>query len=227
MQEVYRTFAEIEKKERNAPKTTSTTTTTTTTTTSKKKKTKEEKRANDSGNIWSSNEVSNPSDGFDVDRDALLDDDIDTESEAEPAEEEENDNNNGAAAHGDTIFDDDDLDDLDKQLPKVRESVRATFKYTPRLFKTPMRESTVNQEQDFIAKNRPHLHNHGLLNKDALDISETDPVWLKGKGDDFFRSGDYRSAINAYSSAFEADKTMLSALSNRAACYLKIGEPAR
>jgi hypothetical protein len=29
-------------------------------------------------------------------------------------------------------------------------------------------------------------------------IEETDPVWLKGKGDDMYRSGDYRSAINAY-----------------------------
>ena len=57
---------------------------------------------------------------------------------------------------------------------------------------------------------------------------------MKGKGDDFFRSGDFRSAINAYSSAFEShdkkseiSKAALSALANRAACYLKIGEPAR
>ena len=78
-----------------------------------------------------------------------------------------------------------------------------------------------------MAKNRPHLHNHGLLNKEALDVSESDPTWLKGKGDDFFRNGDILSAINAYSSAYEASKTMLPALSNRAACYLKIGEPAR
>jgi len=180
-----------------------------------------------SSSIWSANEIpvagSNPEDGFDLDRDALLDDDIDSETENVEIDEVD-----------DTIYDDEDLDDLDKQLPPPRQTAHATFKYTPRLFKTPMRESTVSQEQDFIAKNRPHLHNHGLLNKDALDISETDPVWLKGKGDDFFRSGDYRSAINAYSSAFESydknseiSKTALSALANRAACYLKIGEPAR
>ncbi|GMI48543.1 hypothetical protein TrCOL_g2427 [Triparma columacea] len=177
-----------------------------------------------SSSIWESNEIptveSNPEDGFDLDRDALLDDDIDSETEDPEVD--------------DTIYDNEDLDDLDKQLPPPRQSAHATFKYTPRLFKTPMRESTVNQEKDFIAKNRPHLHNHGLLNKDALDISETDPVWLKGKGDDFFRSGDFRSAINAYSSAFEShdkkseiSKAALSALANRAACYLKIGEPAR
>lgn len=30
-------------------------------------------------------------------------------------------------------------------------------------------------------------------------------VWLKGKGDEFYKGGDYRSAINAYTAALEAD----------------------
>ena len=90
-----------------------------------------------SSSIWESNEIptveSNPEDGFDLDRDALLDDDIDSETEDPEVD--------------DTIYDNEDLDDLDKQLPPPRQSAHATFKYTPRLFKTPMRESTVNQEK--------------------------------------------------------------------------------
>lgn len=55
-----------------------------------------------------------------------------------------------------------------------------------------------------------------------MDISEEDPVWLKAKADDFFRSGDYLSAVNAYSAAIDTDPTMLSSYSNRSACYLKL-----
>ena len=116
---------------------------------------------------------------------------------------------------------------LAPRFARRRAAVQSTFKYTPRLFKTPMRESTVQQERDFVAKNRPHLRTHGLINKDALDASDTDPQWLKGKGDDMFRGGDYRGAINAYSSAFEADGTSVVCVSNRASCYLKLNEPAR
>lgn len=59
----------------------------------------------------------------------------------------------------------------------------------------------------------------------GVDISEEDPSWLKAKGDDFFRGGDYRSAVNAYSSAIEADDGMISCYSNRSACFLKLGVP--
>ena len=54
-------------------------------------------------------------------------------------------------------------------------------------------------------------------------MSISDPTWLKGKGDDFFRAGDVRSAINAYSAAIDADEDLTSCYSNRAACYLKLG----
>lgn len=54
------------------------------------------------------------------------------------------------------------------------------------------------------------------------DIGDVDPVWLKAKGDDFFRSSDYKSAISAYNSAIEADASFVSAFSNRSACHLKL-----
>lgn len=55
------------------------------------------------------------------------------------------------------------------------------------------------------------------------DITEEDPIWLKAKGDDFFRAGDVRSALNAYNAALDLDESMLSCLSNRAVCYLRLG----
>jgi tetratricopeptide (TPR) repeat protein len=54
------------------------------------------------------------------------------------------------------------------------------------------------------------------------NIEEEDPNWLKAKGDDFFRGGDFRSAINAYSSALELDEHNIACYSNRSTCYLKL-----
>lgn len=50
-------------------------------------------------------------------------------------------------------------------------------------------------------------------------------VWLKGKGDDFYRSGDFASAVSAYSAALDIDSTLVSCLSNRSACYMHLKAP--
>lgn len=48
---------------------------------------------------------------------------------------------------------------------------------------------------------------------------------MKAKGDDFFRAGDVRSALNAYCAAIDADGNLTTCYSNRAACYLKLSMP--
>ena len=66
-------------------------------------------------------------------------------------------------------------------------------------------------------------------------------MWLKAKGDDFFRSKDYNSALAAYSEALEINPDLISyvflifnfnlfildlsyrARSNKSACYLQLG----
>lgn len=106
-------------------------------------------------------------------------------------------------------------------------NAKVTINFTPRVFPTPMRESKAAEEEDWIAKNRRHLKHHGVLNKGLKknsngDVSEEDPVWLKAKGDDFFRTGDVRSAINAYSAALDADPEFVACYSNRAICYLQM-----
>ncbi len=49
-------------------------------------------------------------------------------------------------------------------------------------------------------------------------------MWLKGKGDDFYRSGDYSGAANAYTAAIDIDGTATACISNRAACLLHLGK---
>lgn len=39
--------------------------------------------------------------------------------------------------------------------------------FTPRVFPTPMRESKIAEEDDWIAKNRRHLKKHGVLGNSA------------------------------------------------------------
>lgn len=112
--------------------------------------------------------------------------------------------------------------ELDPEVPPPRKVAHATFRHTPRLFKTPSRESTVKQEQEFIVKNRSNLNKNALLND--VDIGDVDPVWLNSKGDEFYGKGDFYSAINAYSEALRADETMVGTLGNRAACYLHLRE---
>ncbi len=109
-------------------------------------------------------------------------------------------------------------------LPPPRKPVHMQFRHTPRLFKTPSRESTKKQEQEFIIKNLSKLRGNALLTTDA-DVSNIDPVWLNSKGDEFYKRGDIGSAINAYTEALNADSTMIDILSNRAACYLHLRKP--
>ncbi|CAN0522731.1 unnamed protein product, partial [Scytosiphon promiscuus] len=108
--------------------------------------------------------------------------------------------------------------------------------FTTRLFPTPLRESKVADESAWIMKNRRHRHKNKTLvgrlpsesaqekNDPQFDISESDPVWLKGKGDDLYRGGDFLGAINAYTAALDADPKAAACLSNRAACHLRLGQ---
>mmetsp|Transcript_86095 Transcript_86095/g.172394 ORF Transcript_86095/g.172394 Transcript_86095/m.172394 type:complete len:455 (+) Transcript_86095:2161-3525(+) len=122
-------------------------------------------------------------------------------------------------------------DDLEECVPDPRANGDAKvvkFNFTPRIFPTPMRESKASEEEDWVAKNRTHLRRNPQLKPqlDALDIEDSDPTWLKGKGDDFYRSRDYRAAVNAYTTALELHPT-LQVLGNRSACYLQLGELVR
>lgn len=111
--------------------------------------------------------------------------------------------------------------------------------FTTRLFPTPLRESKVADESAWIMKNRSHLHKNKALvgrlppkdsgssagggqNDLPFDVSETDPVWLKGRGDDLYRGGDFLGAVNAYTAALDANPKAAACLSNRAACHLRL-----
>ena len=54
---------------------------------------------------------------------------------------------------------------------------------------------------------------------------DASPLWMKQQGDSFFKNGDYKSAINAYTEAVDgSDRQFVAAMSNRAAARLKLGQ---
>lgn len=110
-------------------------------------------------------------------------------------------------------------------LPPVRQMTVVNFQHSPRFFKTPARESTALQERVFIAKNRPFLKANKYFNTDSSTISDSDPTWLKARGDEFFKNGDYLAAINAYSECIEKDDSIIKAFMNRSLCFIMIEEP--
>ena len=109
------------------------------------------------------------------------------------------------------------------RAPPVRPTSTIVFRNTPRLFKTPSRESTQLQERKFILKNRTNnLSTNALLN--GSDICDADPAWLAKRGDEFCSSRDFGSAINAYSAALSMDNSLAHVLAGRAKCFLSLRE---
>ncbi|XP_005093649.2 dynein assembly factor 4, axonemal [Aplysia californica] len=103
-----------------------------------------------------------------------------------------------------------------------RESGKIVVTHTPRVFPTPTRESQTPQEEEWLKKQAEAKRSIEMsLDKDLTE-EEKNPQWLQDKGNSFFASGDYKSAINAYTHAIHLTPKLPSLYSNRAACHLKL-----
>lgn len=54
------------------------------------------------------------------------------------------------------------------------------------------------------------------------DLESKNPLWLKDKGDGFYKDKNYVSAIEAYSQAIKIDSKFTKAYLNRSICYQKL-----
>ncbi|KAG7504535.1 dynein assembly factor 4, axonemal [Solea senegalensis] len=109
--------------------------------------------------------------------------------------------------------------------PALRRPGNIQVTFTPRVFSTPLRESKVQEEEEWLRK---QAEARRILTADAEELKELkdeerNPDWLKDKGDKCFMKGDYLSALNAYSLAIRLNRKMSAVFSNRAACHLKLG----
>lgn len=121
-----------------------------------------------------------------------------------------------------------------RELPPPRASVNVTVDFTKlETDHMPARETREKEIREW-KRQQAALGAPGLAGDkaDRGDITEREPIFLKDKGDAFFKAGNYRSALEAYSRAVETesqaphpDGTLVRLLANRAACYLKGGDP--
>jgi dyslexia susceptibility 1 candidate gene 1 protein len=103
-------------------------------------------------------------------------------------------------------------------MPGVRDTKDVKLGFTEKKFPhLPTRESH--------AKEAPYPKSKKLdqkKNDTYIEVDDKDPVWLKDKGDHFFKRNDYHAAINAYTKALQSDSDFLSGRLNRATCYIMV-----
>ena len=106
-----------------------------------------------------------------------------------------------------------------EELPAPRQAQTKEMKFSEKTYAhLPARESQL--------KEPPYPRSKKLDQKQAkdhyIDVEDKDPVWLKDKGDHFFRRCDYNAALNAYAKAIKADASLLPAKLNRATTFIKM-----
>jgi len=100
----------------------------------------------------------------------------------------------------------------EKTIPEVRNPVKQEISFSKKkVGHLPARESVEPPQPNSVKPLEGPAH-------------ETHPLWLKDKGDNFFKNQDYHSAINAYSQALKYDKEHLPSLMNRSLAYLHLQE---
>ena len=107
--------------------------------------------------------------------------------------------------------------------PPPRKGGNIVIHFTPRQFTTAARESTAQQEEEWLAKMAAARRIQPPKTADESP-NERNPEFLKDKGVTFFKAGNYEAAINIFSEAINLNKNLPHLYSNRAACYLSIGD---
>ncbi|XP_023713410.1 dynein assembly factor 4, axonemal isoform X3 [Cryptotermes secundus] len=109
-----------------------------------------------------------------------------------------------------------------KPIPFPRNFGIVKVHFTARDFPTPKRESQAQEEEEWLKKQAEARRRVGFMTED-LSPEELDPVWLKDKGDNFFKVGNYLGAVSAYSHAISIGSKMPALYSNRAAAHMALG----
>ena len=111
-------------------------------------------------------------------------------------------------------------------LPPVRKSATIEIQFSKRNFITPKRESQDHAEQEWLIKQTEARKSIGFVAED-LRPEERDPMYLKGKGDEFFRQKNYLAAISAYSTGIKLSNKCYELYLNRSAAQFVQGNYQR
>lgn len=85
-----------------------------------------------------------------------------------------------------------------RDVPNIRTTASLEVSFTPRELPTPSRESRLEEENEWFRKQTEARRSVGFVSED-LRPEEKNPMYLKTKGDEFMKQGNYLGAISAYS----------------------------
>ncbi|KAL0119593.1 hypothetical protein PUN28_007794 [Cardiocondyla obscurior] len=114
------------------------------------------------------------------------------------------------------------FDEPKKAIPLPRKSGSISVTFSERAFPTPARESAFAKEQEWLSKQAEARRKTGFV-VENLRPEELDPQWLKDKGDDFFKAGNYLAAISAYTHGIKISDKMTALYVNRSAAHYALG----
>ena len=110
----------------------------------------------------------------------------------------------------------------DETLPAPRTAGKVELNFTMHRRNLPARER-IETDEEVANREEEDYKQKKLENPDKARAPTHDQsMWLKLRGDHFYRTRDYRAAINAYTSCLELDTRNAQALSNRAVCSLRL-----
>lgn len=95
--------------------------------------------------------------------------------------------------------------------------------FTPREFPTPCRESKIEEENEWLAKQAEARRSAGFISDD-IRPEERNPQFLKAKGDEFMRNKNYLGAISAYSFGIKLSSGFVDLYIGRAEAHMALGK---
>ena len=111
--------------------------------------------------------------------------------------------------------------------PPPRSTGKIEIHFTPRPFPTAARESKALEEQEWLTKMAAARKIKPPEKGDDKNVNERNPVFLKDRGVEFFKAGNYEAAVNAFTEALRLNPDLPQLFSNRAACFLATGNNDR
>ncbi|XP_015264663.1 PREDICTED: dyslexia susceptibility 1 candidate gene 1 protein [Gekko japonicus] len=112
----------------------------------------------------------------------------------------------------------------EESVPGPRRAGSIQLKFTPRVFPTALRESRVQEEEEWLQKQAEarRVISTDLAELGDLSEEEKNPDWLKDKGNKMFATGNFLAAVGAYNLAIRINSKIPALYLNRAACHLRL-----